>query len=590
MRLALASTNPLVGDIAGNAALITRCILAAAANAADQPDCILLPELALSGYPPRDLLTHELFLARCEETAYAIARDVAAHAPNLTIIFGTPLALRDANNNPTALATNSLLAFRAGQLLARYDKQLLPTYDVFDEDRYFEPGSQPVTLDIPTSLGVTRVGLTICEDLWKGEDAGFSNRYRDVPDPVAALVARGATVILSASASPFVLGKGQKHRDILAGHAKRHNVIVASVNQLGGHDDLLFDGHRYLFARDGTLTASGKLFTDTPLTIDTSASTSPGKTSPQPATHPAACEHQAPDLDLLFFALTTGIRDYLRKTGFKNATLGLSGGIDSALTAALAAHAIGASNVLGVAMPGPYSSDHSVTDAYSLAKNLGMPCITFPIAQPFDGFTHATNTAFAAIHAPALGEKLPDLAEENLQSRIRGAAIMAISNRTGAIVLTTGNKSELAVGYCTLYGDMNGGLAVLSDVTKQLVYALSRHINTNFARFGYPCPPIPIGSIDKPPSAELRPNQTDQDSLPPYDVLDRIIELAVEHKRSLATIVRETGYDESLVRRILRLIDINEFKRRQAAIGLKVTTVAFGPGRRHPIAQGWKHE
>ncbi len=579
MRLALVSTNPLVGDIAGNAALIVQRVVAAA-RAAGGVDCVLLPELALSGYPPRDLLTHELFLARCEETSHAVAREIAAAgAGQVTVIFGTPLALRDAENRPTSLATNSLLAFRDGRLLARYDKQLLPTYDVFDEDRYFEPGTQPVLIDVPTAVGVTRVGLTICEDLWKGEDAGFSNRYRDVHDPVASLVSRGATVILSASASPFVLGKGQRHRDILAAHAKRHGVMVASVNQAGGHDDLLFDGHRYIFNQQGTLTGSGRLFDDSPLVLDLAA-----------GILQASTEHEAADLDLLFLALTTGIRDYLRKTDFKRATLGLSGGIDSALTAALAARAIGATNVLGVAMPGPYSSEHSVTDAYALAKNLGMECISFPIAQPFDGFTSATNAAFAAIKAPALGEKLPDLAEENLQSRIRGAAIMAISNRTGAIVLTTGNKSELAVGYCTLYGDMNGGLAVLSDVTKQLVYALSRHINANFAKLGYACPPIPVGSIEKPPSAELRPNQTDQDSLPPYDVLDRIIELAVEHKRSVATIVRDTGYDEALVRRILRLIDINEFKRRQAAIGLKVTTVAFGPGRRHPIAQGWKHE
>lgn len=579
MRLALVSTNPLVGDISGNAALIVQRVLAVA-KAAEGVDCVLLPELALSGYPPRDLLTHELFLMRCEETAHVVASEIAAAgAGHVTVIFGTPLALRDGSGRATSLATNSLLAFRDGQLLARYDKQLLPTYDVFDEDRYFEPGTQPVTIDVRTAGGVTRVGLTICEDLWKGEDAGFSNRYRDVADPVATLVARGATVILSASASPFVLGKGQKHRDILAGHAKRHGVVVASVNQAGGHDDLLFDGHRYVFNQQGTLTASGKLFDESPLVVDLARGT-------QQASH----EYEAADLDLLFLALITGIRDYLRKTGFKRATLGLSGGIDSALTAALAARALGATNLLGVAMPGPYSSEHSVTDAYALAKNLGMECITFPIAQPFDGFTSATNAAFAAIKAPALGESLPDLAEENLQSRIRGAAIMAISNRTGAIVLTTGNKSELAVGYCTLYGDMNGGLAVLSDVSKQLVYALSRHINAHFTRLGYACPPIPPGSIEKPPSAELRPNQTDQDSLPPYDVLDRIIELAVEHKRSLATIVRETGYEQSLVRRILRLIDINEFKRRQAAIGLKVTTVAFGPGRRHPIAQGWKHE
>jgi len=593
MRLALASTNPLVGDISGNAALIADRIAAAALAHAD---LILLPELVLSGYPPRDLLTHEFFLARCEEAAHTLAQ----HAPrDITIIFGTPLAMRDTDGKPTLLATNSLLAFRNGELLARYDKQLLPTYDVFDEDRYFEPGTRPITLDIPTAHGSTRVGLTICEDLWKGQDAGFSNRYRDVIDPVDSLVARGAQVILSASASPFVMGKSQKHRDILAGHAKRHNVFVASVNQLGGHDDLIFDGHCYVFAGTGTLAASGKPFGDAPLIVDTNALVQAAAVSPASPALSTGNHHDANDvrtinnindLNDLFHALTLGIRDYLRKTGFKKSLVGLSGGIDSALTAALAARAIGPANVLGVAMPGPYSSDHSITDAYALATNLGMQCMTFPIAQPFDGFTHATNAAFAAINAPALGEKLPDIAEENLQSRIRGAAIMALSNRTGAIVLTTGNKSELAVGYCTLYGDMNGGLAVLSDVSKQLVYALSRHINANFAQLGFSSPPIPTSSIEKPPSAELRPNQTDQDSLPPYEVLDRIIELAVEHKRSLQSIVQQTGYDTALVRRILRLIDINEFKRRQAAIGLKVTTVAFGSGRRHPIAQGWKHE
>ncbi|MFN7614022.1 MAG: nitrilase-related carbon-nitrogen hydrolase, partial [Phycisphaerae bacterium] len=288
MRLALASINPLVGNIAGNASLALARVLAAHAAGAD---CVLLPELAVSGYPPRDLLTHELFLARCEDAAHGLARDAARDgARAITIIFGTPLALRDADNKPTSLATNSLLAFRGGQLLARYDKQLLPTYDVFDEDRYFEPGSQAVTVDVPTSSGVTRVGLTICEDLWKGEDAGFSNRYRDVQDPVATLVARGARVILSASASPFVLGKGQKHRDILAGHAKRHGVIVASVNQLGGHDDLLFDGHRYAFAGSGRLAASGPLFQDEPLVVDLAEVNAAS----------ASVAHEAADLDLLF--------------------------------------------------------------------------------------------------------------------------------------------------------------------------------------------------------------------------------------------------------------------------------------------------
>lgn len=592
MRIALCTINPTVGDLSFNADLIRR----AAKNAAVQgADVALLPELALSGYPPKDLLSQQGFIDSCLEHAQAIARDLAKDDTTklLTLIFGTPLRRsRDGAN------TNSLLVCSKGVITHRYDKQLLPTYDVFDEDRYFEPGDNDVLIDIVSKNSphhTLRIGLTICEDLWKGEDAGFSSRYANNTDPVAQLVEKGAKVILSASASPFVLGKGQKHRDILAGHAKRHGVIVASVNQLGANDELIFDGHRYVFSPDGSLADSGNLFDDQVLTFDieprTSASPSHRLTvSPsQPASGTA---HSASSAEHLFHALVCGIRDYLRKTGFKSALIGLSGGIDSALTAALAVAAIGEKNVLGLAMPGPYSSQHSIDDALDLAKRLDMRCDVVPIEKPMEGFRTTVDNEFTSLKTKRLGELLPDLTEENLQSRIRGTMLMTVSNRTGAIVLTTGNKSEMAVGYATLYGDMNGGLAVLSDVTKHWVYELSRYINEHYKTLPglSHCtkPPIPENTIHKPPSAELRPNQTDQDSLPPYDTLDEIIARYIERHQSATTIAKETNFDIALVKKITRMIDIAEYKRRQAAVGLKVTTVAFGTGRRYPIAQNWR--
>jgi NAD+ synthetase len=568
MILALAQINPTVGDIAGN----TRLIVDFATRAHEKKaNLVIFPELAICGYPPKDLLLAEGFVAACE----AAVREIAAKAPaGLTIIVGTPLASQHGLRNALAVC-------RDGAVIAIYAKRLLPTYDVFDEDRYFTPGDQPVVIDVPTATGPVRVGLSICEDLWKGEDAGFASRYLDQTDPVPDLVKAGATIIVNPSASPFVLGKGQRHRDILRRHATRHRVVVAAVNQVGGNDDLIFDGHAAVFDGAGILVAAGPGFEESLVIVDLGK---PAASMLQVTADPLLA---AQDDELATRALVLGIRDYCRKTGFSKAVLGLSGGIDSALTVVLAAAALGPANILGVAMPGPYSSDHALADARESARRLSVPFTVLPIEQPMLAAARALDVAFESLSQPRLGEKLPDVTEENLQSRLRGTLLMGLSNRTGAIVLTTGNKSELAVGYCTLYGDMNGGLAVLADVSKQLVYRLSRWINANPSSLGFAQAPIPEGSISKPPSAELRPNQTDQDSLPPYDILDRIIECAVEQRHSPDHIIAETGFDAATVRRVCRLIDLSEYKRKQAAIGLKITSVAFGSGRRVPIAQRW---
>lgn len=586
MRLALAQINPTVGDIDANAGIVERFILEAKAQGAD---LVVLPELCLCGYPPKDLLLREGFIAAGVAAGERIGK---ATTVGITAVFGLPLPApseEEGGRDRGAAVTNSLLAWRDGVQIARYDKRLLPTYDVFDEDRYFEPGSRTCIIDVPVREGggSVRVGLAICEDLWKGQDAGFASRYLDVADPVAEAARDGARMLVVPSASPFVLSKGARHREILRNHARTHGLVVAAVNQVGGNDDLIFDGHAAVLGPDGSLLAAGPGFAEHLLVVDLPAlggSGAPaGPTSP--ITDPLL---SFSDERLLFDALVLGIRDYCRKTGFSSALLGLSGGIDSALVAALASRALGPGNVLGVSMPGPYSSNHSRTDAMALAQNLGMELITIPIAPPMEGFRSILDSAFSSRGAARLGETLPDLTEENLQSRIRGTTLMGVSNRTGAIVLTTGNKSEMAVGYATLYGDMNGGLAVICDVTKQRVYALARWMNEHFREGGFERPPIPVSSIQKPPSAELRPGQTDQDSLPPYEILDQIIERFIENHQSPTAIVRETGIDESVVRRIVRLIDLSEYKRKQAAVGLKVTSVAFGSGRRVPIAQRWR--
>ena len=600
MRLALAQTNPTIGALESNAAAIAAMI----DKARDlEADVVLFPELCVCGYPPRDLLHQAGFLDACRSTADRIG---TACSKDSTVILGLPRAAFDSAGRRIGIV-NSLIAYREGRAIATYDKRLLPTYDVFDEDRYFLPGSHAVAIEVPGRAGLVRLGLAICEDLWRGEDAGFAARYHDGPDPIDELARLGCRAILSASASPFVLGKSERHLSILRKHAQRHGMHVASVNQVGGNDDLIFDGRSCVVAPDGRLLARAAAFetalmcVDLPLTQPHSGVVSTEETSDRASAAMTAArfvgashghDRVASSDEDLFRALVLGVRDYLGKTGFTSALLGLSGGIDSAVTAAIAAAALGPAHVLGVSLPGPYSSEHSKSDAYDLAARLGIRCMTVPISVPFDGAVAAIDPAMATLGASKLGERLPDIAEENLQSRLRGTILMALSNRTGAIVLTTGNKSELAVGYCTLYGDMNGGLAVLSDVTKHWVYRLARFMNDQHTLLGFAKPPIPTGSIDKPPSAELRPNQTDQDSLPPYDVLDEILSRYVEHHESASQIIAtcggRPGFDEATVRRVIRLTDLSEYKRRQAATGLKVTGVAFGTGRRMPIAQGWR--
>lgn len=567
MRLALAQINPTVGDIGGNAERITRRIQEAKAAGCD---VVVFPELAVCGYPPKDLLMQEGFVGECAAAAAGIGR---GHTGGITAIFGVPLALGGAGR-----IANALVAYRDGKLLAEYAKRLLPTYDIFDEDRYFTPGDAPAVIE----AGGHRIGLSICEDLWKGEDAGFAQRYAGARDPVPDLVAAGATIIVNPSASPFVLGKGRKHRQILCGHARRHGCFVAAVNQVGGNDELIFDGHAAVFDPRGRLVGAGPGFAEHMLIVDVPE---PGGRELPEVEDPLA---GAGDEELLFRALVLGTRDYCRKTGFTAAVLGISGGIDSAVVAALGVAALGAEHVTGLVMPGVYSSEHSKADAFELARRLNMRSLTAPIDPPVAGFRASIDPVFEMMGAARLGEALPDLTEENVQSRARGTLLMTFSNRTGAIVLTTGNKSELAVGYCTLYGDMNGGLAVISDVGKLQVYRLARWMNANFARCGFAAAPIPESSITKPPSAELRPNQTDQDSLPAYEVLDEIIGRYVEGRQSVSRIVAETGIDVAVVGRVARMIDVAEYKRKQAALGLKVTTVAFGSGRRWPIAQGWR--
>lgn len=572
MRLALASINPTIGDLEGNAALAGERIAKAHAEGCD---LVVLPELCICGYPPKDLLLQEGFVTACGLAAHSVATSAP---PDLTIILGCPLpaAMPGASG-----VTNSLLAYRSGELIARYDKRLLPTYDVFDEDRYFIAGDRPVVVDVPLrSGGVGRVGLSICEDLWKGIDAGFASRYLTAADPIQELAALGVDVIVSPSASPFVLGKQGRHRDICAAHARGKNIPIASVNQSGANDELVFDGHAMLFGSEGELCAAAEMFSGVTLVVDLPFSL-PSRVAPAERVVGDFISNER----LMFLALTTGIRDYLRKTGHKEALVGLSGGIDSALTAALAVHALGPANVTGVAMPGPFSSRHALEDALDLAQRLGAACLTVPINQSFDAMKPGISAALKALNALPLGASTPDVAQENLQSRLRGTTIMALSNRTGAMVLTTGNKSELAVGYCTLYGDMNGGLGVLADVSKQWVYRLSRWINEHHGAVGFATPPIPQRTLTKAPSAELRPDQTDQDTLPPYDVLDDILERYVEGRQGADRIIREGGHDALMVRKVIRMVDLAEFKRKQMAVGLKVTTVAFGTGRRFPIAR-----
>jgi NAD+ synthetase len=550
MKIALAQINTTVGDLRGNAARIVEFYRLGVDSGAD---LVMTPELAITGYPPRDLLAKHRFvddnLRALDELTSKIGRAA------LLVGYVDHNAKRPGRDYHNAVAL-----IQNGKVIARRQKMLLPTYDVFDEDRYFQPAESNTVVRIAD----WRLGLTVCEDIWT---EGYLPAHLYDRSPILDLM-RGddrARMLLNISASPYHLGKERTRCDMLRAVARRHNVAVLYCNLVGGNDELIFDGNSLAFDAAGDLVAAGAAFAEDLVLVDLDSSS-----AVQPATdEPGAALHDA---------LMLGLRDYARKCGFKSVVLGLSGGIDSAVTACLAAEAIGPENVVGVSMPSQFSSKGSRDDAGELARNLGIRWETIPIQAVFEQFKGALHPVFNGLPE--------DTAEENIQARIRGTTLMALSNKFGHLLLTTGNKSELAVGYCTLYGDMNGGLGVIADVPKTMVYELARHINECGKRkSGKPGFPIPESSITKAPSAELRPNQTDQDTLPPYDVLDAIIKRYVEEAKSAAEIVKETGYDEKLVRDIVRKIDLNEYKRKQAPPCLRVTTKAFGIGRRVPIAQ-----
>ena len=564
MKVALAQLNPTVGDLEGNEA----AILAAYRHGIDAGAAIVVcPELCVTGYPPRDLLLKPRFVAANLETL-----DQLAAATNQTALLVGFVGRN--KSRPGREVTNSVALLQHGKVAATRAKTLLPTYDVFDEDRYFEPaGENPVV-----EFNGRKIALTICEDIWNDEDFWPERRYQH--NPPVELTAAGARVIFNISASPWHVGKDRTRHDMLRSLALKSNRPVVFCNQTGGNDELVFDGCSLVFNAAGGLIAQGKQFAEDFLVVDT------GSTAGVDLLE--LCPEEA-----VYRALVLGLRDYFQKCGFERAVLGLSGGIDSAVTACLAVAALGSKNVRGISLPSQFSSQHSLEDARVLAGRLGIAHDVIPIQKAFETVKEELKPVFAG--------RPEDTTEENLQARLRGVILMALSNKFGSLLLTTGNKSELAVGYCTLYGDMCGGLAVISDVPKTMIYRLAKWMNEQGGdalprvQAGQERGPaglpgreiIPASSIAKPPSAELRPNQCDQDSLPPYEQLDAILDLYVVNGKSAAEIVA-AGHDEATVRKVIRLIDLNEYKRRQAAPGLKVTTKAFGIGRRMPIAQKFR--
>src|SRR6266540_3835543 len=561
-RIALAQIDTTVGDFAGNAARIRAATERAREAGAT---LVVFPELALCGYPPRDFLDLPEFLDRAARTLAELAAP-AERSRDIAVVVGFPEAVPGA---PPPGVYNSAALLDGGRVAAIGRKSLLPTYDVFDETRYFLPADRSTAAD----AGALRIGLSICEDVWN--DKRFWDRPRYARDPVAELAQAGAAVVLNVSASPYAVHKPALRERMLAASARGHGVPIAYVNQVGGNDALLFDGGSMLLGPDGCVLARGPLFEEALVVADLAGGDARILAlDGAPLAAPAA---SAPDplADEVLSALVLGVRDYVRKCGFRAAIIGLSGGIDSALTACIAAEALGPAAVLGVAMPSRYSSDHSRADAAALARNLGIRFQEISI-EPM-------HAAFLAQLERAEGRPLGDLAEQNVQARIRMQILMALSNDTGGLVLSTGNKSELAVGYCTLYGDMAGGLAVIGDVSKTMVYRVSRAANAHAGRAL-----IPERSFTKPPSAELKPGQTDQDSLPPYEVLDDVLAAYVEERLPFQAIVAR-GHDDATVKRVIRMVIASEYKRRQAAPVLKVTAKAFGEGRRVPIARGYRY-
>ena len=616
MKIALAQINPTVGDIAGNAALIRRDIRQARDAGAQ---LVVFPELAIIGYPPKDLLLKPAAIGQCR----AAVDELAEECTGIAAIIGLPLPSPEEGTG--RLLLNAAAVCRDGRVVDHRIKSLLPTYDVFDESRYFEPGPGVELTTFQSEIGDLRLGISICEDLWNDERFFSRQLYHD--NPIDELARRGADVMINVSASPFVVRKHGFRLKLMSHIAKRYSLPLVYCNQVGGNDELVFDGNSCAFDAGGCLIGHAAgfeedlLIVDVPLNSDREAcelgeeprggggrvvfdvaasasasravsarsESSQEKIGPTRAGSLDIDRYIQPPLEAAYHALVLGLRDYCRKCGFRDIVLGLSGGIDSALTCCIAVDALGPEHVRGITMPSRYSSSGSVSDSQVLADRLGITFHEVPIKEP--------HAAFDALLAPYFEGMELDATEENIQARVRGVILMAFSNKFGSLLVTTGNKSEMAVGYCTLYGDMAGGLAVLSDVPKTMVYDLSRWINENEAsplrsRFGEGGKEggeggavIPPDTITKPPSAELRNDQHDQQSLPPYDVLDAIIERYVEREQSAARIIEETGYDEATVLRMVKLIDRNEYKRKQAAPGLKITGRAFGFGRRMPIAQ-----
>jgi NAD+ synthase (glutamine-hydrolysing) len=541
MKIALCQFDPTVGDFSGNSARILQMAADAKGRGAD---LAVFSELCVCGYLPQDLLERPVFLERNRASIACLAEKTP-----LPILVG--YAART-NSSTGKAAWNAAALLAEGRIAFEQHKMLLPTYDVFDESRYFQPApSQQVF-----AFGGERLGITICEDIWNDKTFWAKPLYET--DPVIDLVGQGARIILNISASPYTIEKRAVRFEMLRALARSHQRPLVYVNQVGGNDTLVFDGSSVALGVNGRILAQARAFEEDLVLFDTASGK--GDLHPQPAD----------EISLALQALVTGTRDYVRKCGFRKTLVGLSGGIDSAVVACIAVAALGKENVTGISMPGPYSSEGSIRDARQLASNLGIELIVLPIKNVFGAYRQALADVFSECHE--------DATEENLQARIRGNILMALSNKFGALVLSTGNKSEIGVGYCTLYGDMAGGLAVISDVPKTMVYELARAINREREL-------VPRSSIEKPPSAELRANQTDQDTLPPYDVLDRILKAYVEEVRTPEEIASHFGFPLELVRTITLNVDRSEYKRKQAAPGIKITSRAFGFGRPFPIAQ-----
>ncbi len=548
MLIALAQINPIVGDLAGNCRKIvdwSRRALEAGA------DLVVFPELCITGYPPLDLLDSPRFIDAVERSLV----DLQAALPgSIGVIIGAPV------RNRTRIGKhlfNTAILYHGGQKAAEVRKRLLPTYDVFDEHRYFEPGTTSPVIE----FGGLRLGLHVCEDMWNNEEQAEHQLYE--ANPIDLLAEAGVDLFVNISASPFSVGKHQRRNKVVAESCREHGVPFVLVNTVGANTEIIFDGDSRVHAADGRRICCAPSFSEHLLLWDTSDTSS-------------VCPMRHRDVTDLHDALVMGIRDYFEKTGaFESALVGLSGGIDSAVTFALAAEALGADRVLGITMPSAYSSPGSVEDSKSLAKNLGARCEEIPIVPAVDAFGSMLSDIFRDTHE--------GIAEENIQARARGVTLMAVSNKFNYLLLSTGNKSEMSVGYATLYGDMNGGLAVLADVYKTQVYALAEYINERARR-----EIIPRNTIEKPPSAELRPDQLDADSLPPYDVLDELLRLYIEEHLEADDIIEKTGFDRETVLRMLNLVDRNEYKRRQAPPGLRVSEKAFGMGRRLPIVMRWQ--